>query len=65
VSSPLGIKVHVPFCAVRCGYCDFIGDRVQLTREGRLFADAVVRALSGVRGRVPPSAGGHGRRPRL
>src|ERR1700710_2626689 len=20
---PLGIYVHVPFCAVRCGYCDF------------------------------------------
>jgi oxygen-independent coproporphyrinogen-3 oxidase len=23
VSSPLGIYVHVPFCAARCGYCDF------------------------------------------
>jgi putative oxygen-independent coproporphyrinogen III oxidase len=23
VSRPLGIYVHVPFCAVRCGYCDF------------------------------------------
>jgi len=21
--SPLGIYIHVPFCAVRCGYCDF------------------------------------------
>ena len=20
---PLGIYVHVPFCATRCGYCDF------------------------------------------
>ena len=20
---PLGVYVHVPFCAVRCGYCDF------------------------------------------
>jgi putative oxygen-independent coproporphyrinogen III oxidase len=23
VSSPLGIYIHVPFCAARCGYCDF------------------------------------------
>ncbi|MGL5809550.1 MAG: radical SAM family heme chaperone HemW [Nocardioides sp.] len=22
-SAPLGIYVHVPFCAARCGYCDF------------------------------------------
>ena len=23
MSRPLGIYLHVPFCAVRCGYCDF------------------------------------------
>ncbi|MGZ4495375.1 MAG: radical SAM family heme chaperone HemW, partial [Nocardioides sp.] len=22
-SRPFGIYVHVPFCTVRCGYCDF------------------------------------------
>lgn len=31
---------------VACGRAVVVGDRVQLTRDGRLFADAVIRALS-------------------
>ncbi|MDU3551133.1 MAG: coproporphyrinogen III oxidase, partial [Actinomyces sp.] len=23
VNRPLSIYVHIPFCQVRCGYCDF------------------------------------------
>src|SRR5215203_1624325 len=58
-SRPFGIYVHVPFCASRCGYCDFNtyvpGEGVR--REG--FADAVLAewALAGrVLGGTPPPA---------
>lgn len=46
--APLGIYVHVPFCAVRCGYCDFntyapgdLGSAVDPIR----YADSVVAEL--------------------
>src|SRR5215218_312041 len=58
-SRPFGIYVHVPFCASRCGYCDFNtyvpGEGVR--REG--FVDAVLAewALAGrVLGGAPPAA---------
>jgi putative oxygen-independent coproporphyrinogen III oxidase len=46
---PFGLYVHVPFCASRCGYCDF-NTYVpgEATTEG--FAGAVIRELDLARG---------------
>jgi oxygen-independent coproporphyrinogen-3 oxidase len=43
MAPPLGIYVHVPFCAVRCGYCDFNTYVSTQGREG--FAGAVAQEL--------------------
>jgi putative oxygen-independent coproporphyrinogen III oxidase len=59
-SRPFGVYVHVPFCAARCGYCDFNtyvpGDDVR--REG--FAAAVIAeaalAAGVFGGALPPAA---------
>jgi oxygen-independent coproporphyrinogen-3 oxidase len=46
---PFGVYLHVPFCSVRCGYCDF--NTYTLTELGAdgasvaTFADAAVREL--------------------
>jgi putative oxygen-independent coproporphyrinogen III oxidase len=40
---PLGIYVHVPYCAAICGYCDFA--RIVPDGSERSFADRLVREL--------------------
>ena len=59
---PFGVYLHVPFCSVRCGYCDF--NTYTLTELGpdgagvSTFADAAVRELrfaSSVLGPTPPA----------
>jgi putative oxygen-independent coproporphyrinogen III oxidase len=49
-SRPFGIYVHVPFCAVRCGYCDFntytaeeLGDRPGASRA--TYAEAAIAEI--------------------
>jgi len=50
--SPLGVYVHVPFCAARCGYCDFNTYTLTELGDGRTpgastdtFADAALAEL--------------------
>jgi oxygen-independent coproporphyrinogen-3 oxidase len=58
---PFGVYLHVPFCSVRCGYCDF--NTYTLTELGAdgasvaTFADAALRELdlaAAVLGPTPP-----------
>ncbi len=45
---PFGVYVHVPFCSVRCGYCDFnTYTAAELTQGGsqRAYVDAVRREV--------------------
>jgi putative oxygen-independent coproporphyrinogen III oxidase len=60
---PFGVYVHVPFCSVRCGYCDF--NTYTLTELGAdgasvaTYADAALRELdlaATVLGPTPPPA---------
>jgi len=62
-SKPFGIYVHVPFCARRCGYCDFntytAGELgAQSGASVRAYADAVTAELdlaAHVLGDTPPA----------
>ena len=59
-TTPLGVYLHVPFCAVRCGYCDFntytaveLGNDVAQSTFARVMASEIALA-SRVLGRTPP-----------
>ncbi len=47
-SAPFGIYVHVPFCSVRCGYCDFNTYTADELGEGATrasYADTVIAEI--------------------
>jgi putative oxygen-independent coproporphyrinogen III oxidase len=63
-SGPLGVYLHVPFCAVRCGYCDFNtytatelgggGSQAAYADSAVAEVDLLAEVLGGAAGGVPP-----------
>lgn len=53
---PLGFYVHVPFCATRCGYCDFNTYTAEELGSGAsrsTYADTVISEVRWARSQVP------------
>ncbi len=56
LSRPLGFYVHVPFCASRCGYCDFNTYTAEELGGGvsrSTYAGTVIEEIRWARGQVP------------
>ncbi len=56
LSRPLGFYVHVPFCASRCGYCDFNTYTAEELGGGvsrSTYAETVIEEIGWARGQVP------------
>ena len=54
--TPFGVYLHVPFCRVRCGYCDFntyTSDELRGARQDQ-YADTLLREIDA--GRARPRA---------
>jgi len=52
---PLGFYVHVPFCATRCGYCDFNTYTAEELGSGvsrSTYADTVIQEIRGARRQI-------------
>ena len=45
MSTPAGLYVHVPFCPVRCPYCDFYANPYR-REKAEAYAAAVVRNIA-------------------
>jgi oxygen-independent coproporphyrinogen-3 oxidase len=54
VSGAPHLYVHLPFCAHRCGYCDFV-TVVGRDEQHRVYVDALLRELERERGLLGPS----------
>ncbi|HKY57109.1 MAG TPA: radical SAM family heme chaperone HemW [Aeromicrobium sp.] len=56
-SKPFGVYVHVPFCSVRCGYCDFNTYTADELGEGATrasYADTVIAEIRQARAHFGP-----------
>lgn len=45
MTDPIGLYIHVPFCAKKCPYCDFYSEKYNKSSVN-LYTDAVIRNIS-------------------
>ncbi len=58
-SGPFGLYIHVPYCAVRCGYCDFntyLPSEVGSGGDPQSWLDATLAEIALARGVLGPNA---------
>jgi len=53
--APVGLYIHIPFCGVKCGYCDFYS-LPGTARQKEDYTRAVMRALKGWSGKLNRTA---------
>lgn len=53
----IGLYLHVPYCTVRCSYCDFYLVPAARGHDLEAFAEALVAEIAGAGRRAPPGCG--------
>lgn len=49
---PLGLYIHIPFCAQKCNYCDFLSFGGSTTTKQKDYVTALLKEIQGYRSRT-------------